>query len=115
MPLLFSYGTLRNPDVQRRVFGRTVAGTADRLIGYARMDFEVTDPAFVAINGSHHVIVKHTGRDDDQTSGTVLELTDAELALADAYEPAGYRRVPARFVSGREGWVYAEVDASSSG
>ena len=106
MPLLFSYGTLRGPAIQLAVFGRTLSGTADLLIGYARESFEVRDPAFAAVYGSRHVIVHNTGRDEDRTSGTVLELTDAELAMADAYEPAGYRRVVARFASGREGWVY---------
>ena len=37
-------------------------------------------------------------------------IEDAELAMADSYEPMGYRRVPARFASGREGWVYAASD-----
>ena len=112
MPLLFSYGTLRDPAVQVRVFGRTLSGTADHLLGFARASFEVRDPAFVAVNGSRQVIVRHTGNDEDRTPGTVFELTDKELAMADAYEPAGYRRVPVRFASGREGWVYADNDES---
>jgi len=112
MPLLFSYGTLRDPAIQHAVFGRTLSGTADLLIGYARESFEVRDPAFVAVHGSRHVIVQHTGRDEDRTTGTVLELTDEEMAMADAYEPAGYRRVTARFASGRQGWVYVADDSS---
>jgi len=71
------------------------------------------DGAFVAVHGSRHVIVQHTGRDEDRTSGTVLELTDEEMAMADAYEPAGYRRVTARFASGRQGWVYVADDSTS--
>src|SRR5689334_8688762 len=107
MPLLFSYGTLRDPARQLVVFGRRVPGAADLLIGYSQESFQVTDSEFVAVYGASHVIVQHTGRDDDRTPGIVLELTDAELAMADAYEPVGYRRVAARFASGREGWVYA--------
>ena len=107
MPLLFSYGTLRDPARQLVVFGRAVSGAEDLLIGYSQGSFEVTDSEFVAVYGSSHVIVQHTGRDEDRTPGIVLELTEAELAMADTYEPAGYRRVPARFASGREGWVYA--------
>jgi hypothetical protein len=113
MPLLFSYGTLRDPSVQMRVFGRTLSGTADQLLGFARSNFEVRDPAFVAVNGSRHVIVQQTGRDEDRTSGTVFELTQEELAMADAYEPAGYRRVAVRFASGRDGWVYTDTESSS--
>ena len=107
MPLLFSYGTLRDTARQLVVFGRTVSGTADFLIGYAQESFEVTDSEFVVVYGSSHVIVQRTGRNEDRTPGIVLELTDAELAMADAYEPVGYHRVAARFASGREGWVYA--------
>ena len=114
MPLLFSYGTLRDPARQLAVFGRTLSGTADLLIGYAREDFEVADPAFTAAYGSRHVIVQNTGRDEDRTPGTVLELTDAELKMADAYEPAGYRRVAARFASGRHGWVYTADEPSAT-
>jgi hypothetical protein len=114
MPLLFSYGTLRDPAIQLAVFGRTLTGTADHLVGFAQEHFEVRDPEFIAGYGSRHVIVQHTGRDDDRTPGTVLELTDAELALADAYEPAGYQRVAVRFASGREGWVYAANESSAS-
>ena len=114
MPLLFSYGTLRDPAVQLRVFGRTLPGTADHLLGFAQTSFEVRHPAFVAVNGSRHAIVQHTGRDEDRTPGTVFELTDRELAMGDAYEPAGYRRVAVRFASGREGWVYADADSGGA-
>jgi len=113
MPLLFSYGTLRDPSIQLRVFGRTLSGTADELLGFARSSFEVRDTAFAAVYGSRQTIVRQTGRDEDRTPGTVFELTDQELAMADAYEPAGYRRVAARFASGREGWVYADSESSS--
>ena len=113
MPLLFTYGTLRDPARQLVVFGRTLSGAADFLIGYAQESFEVRDSAFTAIYGARHVIVQNTGRDEDRVPGTVLELNDAELAMADAYEPAGYRRVTARFASGRQGWVYAAHEGSA--
>ncbi len=32
-----------------------------------------------------------------------------ELAMADAYKPAGYKRIAARLASGREAWVYADA------
>jgi hypothetical protein len=109
MPFLFSYGTLRDPAVQRAVFGREVSGTPDELLGFARTVIEVSDVAFAAANGATQAIVQFTGRDDDRTAGIVLDVTDAELAMADAYEPPGYRRVDARFASGRRGWVYADT------
>ena len=114
MPLLFSYGTLRDPATQRAVFGREVAEDADELLGFVREVIEVHDPAFIVRKGAIHAIVRQTGRDDDRTPGAVLELTDSELAMADAYEPVEYRRVEARLASGRRGWVYAAIDAATS-
>jgi hypothetical protein len=114
MPLLFSYGTLREPDVQLRVFGRHVSGTPDELLGFSRRVVELADSNFVAANGATHSIVDQTGRDEDRTAGVVLELSDAELKMADVYEPAGYTRIAARFASGRNGWVYAATTRSRS-
>ena len=46
-------------------------------------------------------------------SGTVFEITDAELAAADRYEQlAAYKRVAAMLASGKQAWVY--VDARSA-
>jgi hypothetical protein len=41
-----------------------------------------------------------------------LELTDNELASADAYEPEGYKRVATTLASGRQAWVYADARTS---
>jgi len=111
MPLLFSYGTLRDAAVQMAVFGRNLVGTPDDLLGFSRQTIEVADPAFAAANGSMHSILVHTGRETDRTAGIALEVSDAELSMADAYEPEGYVRIAARFASGREGWVYAAAPA----
>ena len=47
------------------------------------------------------------GRETSRVGGTVFEVTDAELAAADAYEqPAAYHRVLATLSSGRVAWVY---------
>jgi len=108
MPLLFSYGTLQRPAVQRSTFGRLLRGEPDALVAFERSTKRVDDPAFVAASGqAEHAIVRCTGRDDDRVPGTVFEVTEEELARADRYEPAGYERVAARLASGREAWVYA--------
>ena len=108
MPLLFSYGTLQREDVQRTTFGRLLRGRPDELIGFALSTTTVADPAFVAASGkAEHAIVRRTGRREDRVRGTVLELTDDELARADAYEPAGYTRALAPLASGGQAWVYA--------
>lgn len=111
MPLLFSYGTLQQEDVQRATFGRLLAGSADALVGYAQSMVKIEDAGVVATSGkTHHPIVAFTGASGDRVAGTVFEITDAELAAADAYEVDAYKRVSAPLASGRRAWVY--VDAS---
>lgn len=107
MPLLFSYGTLQEEQVQLTTFGRTLRGVDDALVGYVRSELRIEDPALVARLGrTHHDNVTFTG-DRGSVAGTLLELTDDELARADEYEAVyGYRRVIAPLRSGREGWVY---------
>jgi len=110
MPLLFSYGTLQQTAVQLSTFGRLLHGQPDELIGFEQAVLKIEDPVFVATSGkAHHAIVTFNGRDDSRVSGTVFELSDEELASADAYEPAGYKRVSARLASGKQAWVYADV------
>jgi len=110
MPLLFSYGTLQQEAVQMSTFGRLLQGRPDELIGFEQSLLEVEDPEFVATSGkAHHAIVKFNGRDDSRVSGTVFEVSESELARADEYEPAGYKRVSAILASGKEAWVYADA------
>lgn len=96
MALLFSYGTLQQPDVQMSTLGRRLAGHPDALPGYSLG----TVPA-----GHSNVVLS----DDDRSrvTGTVFEVTDAELARADAFEQQfSYSRIAVRLASGREAWVY---------
>ena len=110
MPFLFSYGTLREAGVQQATFGRTLDGAPDVLAGFAQGTVTVADARFVRPDGTaEHAIVRRTGRDEDRVAGTVLELTDDELRLADAYEPAEYARVAVVLASGRPAFVYADA------
>jgi hypothetical protein len=108
MPLLFSYGTLQQPAVQMSTFGRLLQGHPDELVGFEQGLLKIEDPEFVAPSGkSHHAIVRFNGNNDSRVSGTVFEISDSELARADQYEPAGYKRISATLASGRQAWVYA--------
>ena len=110
MPLLFSYGTLQQEAVQMSTFGRLLEGQPDELVGFEQSLMRIEDPQFVATSGkSHHAIVKFNGRNDSRVSGTVFEVSDKELADADRYEPAGYKRVAATLASGKQAWVYADA------
>jgi len=108
MPLLFSYGTLQQENVQLSTFGRLLQGQRDELLGFEQSLVRIEDPQVVATSGkTHHANVTFNGRNDSRVSGTVFEITDAELAAADRYEePAAYKRVAATLASGKQAWVY---------
>lgn len=76
MPLLFSYGTLQQQNVQLSTFGRLLRGEPDQLVGFEQSQIVIDDPQVVATSGkSRHTIVKFNGRDDSRVSGTVFEIT----------------------------------------
>ena len=108
MPLLFSYGTLQHENVQLSTFGRLLQGERDELLGFEQSFVRIEDPQVVATSGkTHHANVTFNGRNDSRVSGTVFEITDAELAAADQYEQlAAYKRVAAMLASGKQAWVY---------
>jgi gamma-glutamylcyclotransferase (GGCT)/AIG2-like uncharacterized protein YtfP len=110
MPRLFSYGTLQQENVQLSTFGRLLQGQKDKLLGFEQSLVMIEDPQVVATSGkTHHPIVKFNGRNDSRVSGTVFEITDAELAGADQYEVAAYKRVAAMLASGKQAWVYVDA------
>lgn len=110
MPLLFSYGTLQQSDVQLATFGRLLSGTADALVGYEQSMVAIDDPEVVKTSGkSHHPIVRYTGTAAARVAGTVFEITADELEQADRYEVSAYRRVEAPLASGRSAWVYVDA------
>ena len=110
MPLLFSYGTLQQQSVQQSTFGRLLTGRSDALVGYSQSLLRIEDAEVLAASGlSHHPIVRFSGDASDLVEGTVFELSDAELARADAYEVSDYQRVLAPLASGAQAWVYVAV------
>ncbi len=108
MPLLFSYGTLQQENVQLSTFGRRLNGQSDELVGCEQSLVRIEDPQVAATLGkTHHANVKFNGNEDSRVSGMMFEITDAELAGVDEYEAALlYKRVAARLASGRQAWVY---------
>ncbi|GAB1646461.1 gamma-glutamylcyclotransferase family protein [Krasilnikovia sp. MM14-A1259] len=110
MPLLFSYGTLRDPAVQRANFGRELGGRPDALPGYAIRMLEITDPEVLAVSGeTQHPIVVATGDDADTVPGMVFDVTEEDLIAADGYEVDDYHRVLLPMASGAQAWVYVSV------
>ena len=110
MPLLFSYGTLQQENVQLATFGRRLDGEKDELLGYEQTMVMIEDPDVVATSGkARHPIVRFTGNAHDRVGGTVFDVTDAEISRADQYEVAAYKRVSAHLASGKVAWVYVDA------
>jgi hypothetical protein len=106
---LFSYGTLQQDGVQMSSFGRLLKGVPDALPGWKREMVEITDAHVLVKSGMrfHPIIVP--GAATDNVTGTVFEITEDELASADRYEVADYKRITVRLKSGTEAWVYVKA------
>ncbi len=111
MPLLFSYGTLQQEDVQLSTFGRLLNGRKDDLPGFEPSLVPIADPGVVATLGrTHHANVTFNGNHGTRVPGTAFEITDAELTSADRFEAAFfYKRISAVLASGREAWLYVDA------
>jgi hypothetical protein len=110
---LFSYGTLRQADVQRATFGRLLEGRSDSLVGFALSPMAITDPHVIATSGKAvHTIARRTGDPSDRIGGLVFRVTPAELQSADRYESGPIRRIAVRLASGDEAFVYVSADSS---
>jgi gamma-glutamylcyclotransferase (GGCT)/AIG2-like uncharacterized protein YtfP len=104
---LFSYGTLREENIQLATFGRKLEGEADSLVGYSLRMIQIHDENFVATSGTaDHRNLVFTGHTSDCVDGVVFKVTKTELDLADSYEPVGYKRVQVQLKSGATAWVY---------
>ena len=103
---VFSYGTLRQENVQQALYGRKVETTDDVLEGW-RLDWvEITDPEVIAASGSDRHPILRKGDAQDRVIGAYLQLTDEELATTDAYEVEDYSRILIKLASGVEAFVY---------
>jgi gamma-glutamylcyclotransferase (GGCT)/AIG2-like uncharacterized protein YtfP len=107
MPLLFSYGTLQQREVQQATYGRLLMGTRDSLTGYRLEPLAIEDADVVRLSGKAvHMIARHTGDPSDRIAGTCFHITDQELAMTDTYEVADYLRAEVQLESGQRGFVY---------
>lgn len=103
---LFSYGTLRQPEVQRATFGRELESHPDELHGFALGSIEITDPDVVAISGAAIHPILRRGDAGEAVAGRALAVTAEDLVKADAYEVADYQRTEVTLASGRRAYVY---------
>jgi gamma-glutamylcyclotransferase (GGCT)/AIG2-like uncharacterized protein YtfP len=105
--LLFSYGTLRQREVQLATFGRELDGHDDAIIGYELGYVTITDPHVIATSGcDRHPILRPTASPDAHVDGTVFAISQTELRAADEYEVDDYRRISVPLRSGPQAWVF---------
>ena len=93
---LFVYGTLKDPKVQKMVFGRVEKGTPDTLDGYKKSK--------VVIDKKTYPIIVPSPK--DSIKGLILMVTAKELKQIDEYETEAYRRKKITLKSGKIAWVY---------
>ncbi|ALJ19722.1 gamma-glutamylcyclotransferase family protein [Microbacterium sp. No. 7] len=105
--LLFTYGSLRRPEVQLDTFGRLLRGETDVLTGYTLDHAEIHAHRLSSAAGSTvHAVLRPTGNPLDKVVGTAVVVTTEELDAADEYESTVFRRIPVTLASGRPAWVY---------
>ncbi|MEI9908045.1 MAG: gamma-glutamylcyclotransferase family protein [Actinomycetota bacterium] len=110
---LFSYGTLRQPEVQRALFGREVATTDDTLLGF-RLDYvTITDASVIAKSGTDRHPILCKGGAEDSVVGAYLDLSPAEIDIADKYEVDDYVRIHVILMSGVSAWVYVAAEVAN--
>jgi gamma-glutamylcyclotransferase (GGCT)/AIG2-like uncharacterized protein YtfP len=107
---LFSYGTLRQAEVQIANYGRLLDGEPDVLAGYRLAPVAIGDPDVVRISGKAvHTIAVASGAANDRIDGVVFMLSEAEVAATDVYETDAYERTEVTLESGRLAWVYVAI------
>ncbi|MEI9911041.1 MAG: gamma-glutamylcyclotransferase family protein [Bacteroidota bacterium] len=105
---LFSYGTLQKDKVQVELFGRLLQGTKDTLEGYRLATIEIKDELFLSKGEEKYQLTLIPSTDSTESiEGTVFEISEEELLLADKYEPDNYKRIKVSLQSGKEAWIYA--------
>jgi gamma-glutamylcyclotransferase (GGCT)/AIG2-like uncharacterized protein YtfP len=108
---LFSYGTLQKEKVQKELFGRTLHGTKDQLRSHKIERIEITDEAFISKGQQkYQKTLKLSNDKNDSVDGTVFEVSEEELLIADRYEPINYKRMQVVLESGKQAWIYTTVE-----
>ena len=99
MEYLFTYGTLRDPDTQINLLGRTLGkGVPDTLRGYR----------LAKLTGIHQVFHILQPLPGSTVDGLLFEVSQEELEQLDDYEGDAYQRVSVTLVSKTRAWTYSE-------
>ena len=112
---VFTYGTLQLPSIQQQLFGRTIEGHDDMLHGFALGKIPISDPVISREIGCDHYLAIYPAETARPLHGKVLQLSEAELLIADHYEGTLYQRIQVFLHSGEKAWVYRYKDESPPG
>lgn len=95
--LLFVYGTLKNPVMQKRICGKVFSVNRDTLDGHKVIFYRFAD-------GIYPLIVPSP---NDSVQGMILKNIEREdWKKLDGYEGNDYQRVEKILSSGKKAWVY---------
>jgi gamma-glutamylcyclotransferase (GGCT)/AIG2-like uncharacterized protein YtfP len=103
MENLFAYGTLKDKEIQERVFGRVLKGTPDKLIGYTIKEIHIEEEFGI----TQYPIITETQKPNDSIDGICYQLSERDLELADKYEGMHYKRIKVQLHSSETVWVYS--------
>jgi len=102
MEKLFAYGTLKDKTIQENIFGRTLKGVPDRLIGYVINYIEIEEEFGL----EKYPIIVATNNPEDIVNGVVYDISEKDVYLADTYEGLHYKRIEVTLESLQTAWAY---------
>ena len=111
---VFSYGTLRQANVQLALYGREIPTVEDALSGYQLQCLTITDAEVIRTSGSDQHPILLRGKAEDFVAGARLELSEEELHITDGYEVDDYKRREVVLSSGITAWAYLKKEYVST-
>ena len=106
MENLFAYGTLKDKEIQERIFGRILKGTPDNLIGYVIKEIQIEEEFGII----QYPIITETKNSDEIINGICYQISKQEIELADIYEGLHYNRIEVQLESNEMAWTYTAVE-----
>lgn len=103
MENLFAYGSLREEEVQKTVFGRILKGVPEKLLRYVVREIQIEEEFGI----ESYPIITPTEDIADSIDGIVYEITYEELQLSDTYEGNSYTRIKVSLQSNQTVWAYS--------
>ena len=101
---LFTYGTLTQESVQKKLFNRVLDGAKDELVGFSLSEIKIPRNKVQSI----YPVIEYTGRSENKVEGMLYKVSKEEISIADDYEGLFYKRQKVTLQSGKECWAYVK-------